>query len=108
MYKSEGVHFEHIAYTDNQPILDMIEKKPGGLLLFLDDMNRMPRSTDEGFVAKADAQHKSNKFYKTAAMTRKPVGAKTVAPHREFERTSRVASSTRRASKTRGKRTPKN
>ncbi|GBG32611.1 Myosin-11 [Hondaea fermentalgiana] len=71
LYQSEGVDFEHIKYVDNQPILDMIEKKPVGLLLMLDDMNRMPRSTDEGFVAKADTNHSSSRSYVSSTITRK-------------------------------------
>ena len=71
MYKREGIVFAHIQYVDNQPILDMIEKRPVGLLLTLDDMNRMPKSTDEGFVAKADSNHSNSSYYMTAARTRK-------------------------------------
>jgi len=71
LYQSEGVDFEHIKYVDNQPILDMIEKKPVGLLLMLDDMNRMPRSTDDGFVAKADTNHSSSQFYISSTITRR-------------------------------------
>jgi len=72
MYRKEGVPFDEIKYIDNQPILDMIEKKLGGLLTTLDDMNRMPKSTDEGFVAKADEANASNTaYYITSTNTRK-------------------------------------
>ncbi len=70
IYKNEGVKFDEIKFIDNQPILDMIEKGPVGLLLMLDDMNRMPKSSDEGFVQKADSNHGSNKHYGTTSMTR--------------------------------------
>lgn len=60
MYKKEGVEFDEIKFIDNQPILDMIERKQGGLLSTLDDLNRMPKSTDEQFVSKADEANKAN------------------------------------------------
>ena len=78
MYKREGVAFEHISYTDNQPILDMIEKRPIGILLTLDDMNRMPRSTDEGFVARADSNHSTQRYYITSTETRRGPRAFTI------------------------------
>jgi len=71
LYQAEGVKFEHIKYVDNQPILDMIEQRPLGLLLTLDDMNRMPKSTDEGFVAKADSNHSASRFYVSSTITRR-------------------------------------
>jgi myosin heavy subunit len=72
MYRKEGVPFDEIKYIDNQPILDMIEKKAGGLLTTLDDMNRMPKSTDEGFVARADEVNADKPgIYITSTNTRK-------------------------------------
>ena len=37
LYVSEGVPFEHIDYKDNQDVLDLLEKKPQGVLVLLDD-----------------------------------------------------------------------
>jgi len=70
LYTKEGIEFDHIKYTDNQPILDLIEHRPLGLLLTLDDMNRMPRSTDIGFVHKANSNHATNPYFVTSTMTR--------------------------------------
>ncbi|KAH9259713.1 hypothetical protein BASA81_002135 [Batrachochytrium salamandrivorans] len=71
MYRKEGVQFEEIVFIDNQPILDMIEKKAGGLLATLDDLNRMPKSTDEQFVSKADETNARSDYYITSTMTKK-------------------------------------
>lgn len=71
LYTKEGIQFEHIKYVDNQPILDMIEARPLGIMLTLDDMNRMPGSSDEGFVAKADTNHAQSCFYTSSTLTRK-------------------------------------
>ncbi|KAH8053342.1 hypothetical protein JL722_9567 [Aureococcus anophagefferens] len=38
LYRSEGIDFEPVPFIDNQPVLDLIEKKPDGLLLALDDV----------------------------------------------------------------------
>ena len=34
---AEGIAFERVPFIDNQPVLDLIERKPDGLLLALDD-----------------------------------------------------------------------
>jgi len=60
LYKQEAVPFEPSNYIDNQPVLDLIEKKPTGLLLMLDEELKMPRCTDETFLTKLKKTHKGN------------------------------------------------
>ena len=43
VYQTEQITFVHIEFIDNQPILDMIEKKPKGLLVQLDEEIVMPK-----------------------------------------------------------------
>ena len=47
-YKAEGIDFDHIEYIDNQDVLDLIEKKPKGILVVLDDEVSVPRGSDTG------------------------------------------------------------
>ena len=63
-YKSEGVEFEHVAYIDNKPIIDLLEgRRPPGILLIADDEIKTPGHSDERFVGKIDRIHKKNPNY---------------------------------------------
>ncbi|MES1911902.1 MAG: hypothetical protein MHM6MM_004262, partial [Cercozoa sp. M6MM] len=64
LYQREGIGKTGIAFTDNQEILDLIAKKPVGILRILDEELKLPRGSDQGFMDKAAQQHKSNKFFK--------------------------------------------
>ncbi|WCJ21670.1 myosin putative [Euphorbia peplus] len=55
-YVKEGIDWSYIEYVDNQDVLDLIEKKPGGLIALLDEACMFPKSTHETF---------SNKLYQT-------------------------------------------
>jgi myosin heavy subunit len=59
-YKSEGIQFDHIEYIDNQDVLNLIEKKPKGILVILDDEVSVPRGSDRGFYNKICKVHKGN------------------------------------------------
>ena len=37
VYKSENIGVDHVQFIDNQPILDLIEKKPKAILPMLDE-----------------------------------------------------------------------
>ena len=47
VYQEEGVVVESIEFVDNQPVLDLIEKKPVGILPLLDEETIMPKGTGE-------------------------------------------------------------
>ncbi|XP_065861006.1 myosin-11-like isoform X2 [Euphorbia lathyris] len=55
-YVKEGIDWSYIEYVDNQDVLDLIEKKPGGVIALLDEACMFPKSTHETF---------SNKLYQT-------------------------------------------
>ncbi|XP_076882942.1 myosin-6-like [Bidens hawaiensis] len=51
-YTKEEIDWSYIEFEDNQDILDLIEKKPGGILALLDEACMFPRSTHETFAEK--------------------------------------------------------
>jgi len=57
MYMSEKIKFDHIEFIDNQPILDLIEKRPNGLLVLLDEECVFPKATDLSFCQKIRQRH---------------------------------------------------
>ena len=44
--------YTHVEFIDNQPVLDLIEKKPQGILVMLDEEIIMPKGTDMTFLSK--------------------------------------------------------
>ena len=54
-YKRENIPWAHIGFNDNQPCIDVIEGWPAGILATLDEECKVPRGSDNGFVAKARA-----------------------------------------------------
>jgi hypothetical protein len=57
VYLSEGIKFEKVPFIDNQPVLDLIEKKPVGLLVLLDEEIRLPKGSEEKWLEKCDSNH---------------------------------------------------
>ncbi|KAI4303015.1 hypothetical protein MLD38_038696 [Melastoma candidum] len=55
-YTKEEIDWSYIEFVDNQDVLDLIEKKPGGIVALLDEACMFPKSTHETF---------SNKLYQT-------------------------------------------
>uniref|UniRef100_M4EFF0 Myosin motor domain-containing protein n=1 Tax=Brassica campestris TaxID=3711 RepID=M4EFF0_BRACM len=64
-YKKEEINWSYIEFVDNQDILDLIEKKPGGIIALLDEACMFPRSTHETFAQKLYQTFKNhNRFTK--------------------------------------------
>ena len=63
VYQTEKINFNHIEFIDNQPILDMIEKKPSGLLVLLDEEIVMPKGSDETWCRKIFQTHGSSNHF---------------------------------------------
>ncbi|KYO42746.1 myosin-IIIb-like [Alligator mississippiensis] len=59
-YREEELPWETIAFTNNQPILDLLLAKPLGLLSLLDEQSRFPQATDKTFVDKLNSSFKGN------------------------------------------------
>jgi len=58
-YQDERIKFDHVHYIDNQPVLDLIEQRPNGLLPSIDEELRMPKGSDRTWVDKLIVTHKS-------------------------------------------------
>ncbi|CAA0829324.1 Myosin family protein with Dil domain [Striga hermonthica] len=51
-YEKEQINWSYIEFVDNQDVLDLIEKKPGGVIALLDEACMFPKSTHETFAQK--------------------------------------------------------
>ncbi|KAL6519197.1 hypothetical protein OROGR_018517 [Orobanche gracilis] len=51
-YEKEEINWSYIEFVDNQDVLDLIEKKPGGIIALLDEACMFPKSTHETFAQK--------------------------------------------------------
>ena len=63
IYKEEGVQFEHIDFIDNTPMIDLITKKPNGILPLLDEELKVPDGNDAGFMRKMLKKQSKNKVF---------------------------------------------
>ncbi|XP_063937262.1 myosin-8 isoform X3 [Daucus carota subsp. sativus] len=63
-YKKEAIDWSYIEFVDNQDILDLIEKKPGGIIALLDEACILPRSTHKTFAEKLYQTFSSHKRFK--------------------------------------------
>ncbi|XP_031116312.1 myosin-17-like [Ipomoea triloba] len=61
-YEKEEINWSYIEFVDNQDVLDLIEKKPGGIIALLDEACMFPKSTHETF---------SQKLYQTFAKNKR-------------------------------------
>ncbi|KAA3454750.1 myosin-8-like isoform X6 [Gossypium australe] len=69
-YKKEEIDWSYIEFIDNQDILDLIEKKPGGIIALLDEACMFPRSTHETFAQKLYQTFKDNKRFSKPKLSR--------------------------------------
>ncbi len=60
VYQSEGVQYNHINFIDNQPVVDLIEKKPYGLMPLLDEEAVIPRGNDQGWLGKCKNRQRAH------------------------------------------------
>ncbi|KAK4338717.1 hypothetical protein RND71_043204 [Anisodus tanguticus] len=62
-YTKEEIDWSYIEFVDNQDVLDLIEKKPGGIIALLDEACMFPKSTHETFSQKLYQIFKTNKRF---------------------------------------------
>ncbi|KAI3697119.1 hypothetical protein L6452_29880 [Arctium lappa] len=62
-YTKEEIDWSYIEFVDNQDILDLIEKKPGGIIALLDEACMFPRSTHSTFAEKLYQTFKDHKRF---------------------------------------------
>ncbi|GJP53786.1 hypothetical protein CLOM_g12923 [Closterium sp. NIES-68] len=51
-YESEAIDWSYIDFVDNQDVLELIEKKPMGIIALLDEQCMFPKSNHETFATK--------------------------------------------------------
>ncbi|CAL9162143.1 unnamed protein product [Musa hybrid cultivar] len=62
-YTKEEIDWSYIEFVDNQDVLDLIEKKPGGIVALLDEACMFPKSTHETFAQKLYQTFKTHKRF---------------------------------------------
>ncbi|CAK9314840.1 unnamed protein product [Citrullus colocynthis] len=62
-YTKEEIDWSYIEFVDNQDVLDLIEKKPGGIVALLDEACMFPKSTHETFANKLYQTFKTHKRF---------------------------------------------
>ncbi|XP_057423451.1 myosin-9 isoform X3 [Lotus japonicus] len=62
-YTKERIDWSYLEFVDNQDVLDLIEKKPGGIIALLDEACMFPKSTHETFAQKLYQTFKDHKRF---------------------------------------------
>mmetsp|Transcript_14360 Transcript_14360/g.26611 ORF Transcript_14360/g.26611 Transcript_14360/m.26611 type:complete len:1731 (+) Transcript_14360:285-5477(+) len=63
-YRAEGVDVSQIDFADNQPTIDLFEKKPSGIFSLLDEEMNVPRGNDAAFLSKLTKAKSRHPNYK--------------------------------------------
>lgn len=71
-YIREGIDWTFIEYSDNQPVIDIIESRPIGILNLLDEECKMPKGSDKSWCAKLYDQLLSTKSQVDKAPFKRP------------------------------------
>ncbi|CAH2037137.1 unnamed protein product [Thlaspi arvense] len=69
-YSKEEIDWSYIEFIDNQDVLDLIEKKPGGIISLLDEACMFPKSTHETFSQKLFQTFKNHKRFSKPKLSR--------------------------------------
>ncbi|CAM0877745.1 unnamed protein product [Alopecurus aequalis] len=69
-YTKEEIDWSYIQFVDNQEILDLIEKKPGGIIALLDETCMLRNSTHETFAEKLYQKFKDNQHFSKPKFSR--------------------------------------
>ncbi|KAK8541561.1 hypothetical protein V6N12_014192 [Hibiscus sabdariffa] len=69
-YTKEEIDWSYIEFVDNKDVLDLIEKKPGGIIALLDEACMFPRSTHETFAQKLYQTFKNHKRFSKPKLSR--------------------------------------
>lgn len=62
-YKAENIDVAHVDFVDNQECLDLIERKPLGILNMTDEEIRIPKGSDHTLLTRLDKEFASHKYY---------------------------------------------
>ncbi|XP_022991201.1 myosin-11-like [Cucurbita maxima] len=69
-YVKEEIDWSYIEFVDNQDVLDLIEKKPGGIIALLDEACMFPKSNHETFSQKLYQTFKNHKRFTKPKLAR--------------------------------------
>nr|XP_010321807.1 myosin-6-like isoform X1 [Solanum lycopersicum] len=69
-YTREEIDWSYIEFIDNKDILELIEKKPGGIIALLDEACMFPRSTHETFAQKLYQTFQNHKRFSKPKLAR--------------------------------------
>lgn len=78
-YVKEKIEWQHIPCPDNQNVLNLISKKPEGILPLLDDESNFPKATDHSFLEKCHYNHALSDVYSRPRMSSMEFGIKHYA-----------------------------
>ncbi|XP_015693143.1 myosin-9-like isoform X2 [Oryza brachyantha] len=69
-YNREQIDWSYIEFVDNQDVLDLIEKKPGGIVALLDEACMFPKCTHESFSQKLYEKFRNHKRFSKPKLSR--------------------------------------
>lgn len=69
-YTREEIDWSYVEFVDNQDVLDLIEKKQGGIIALLDEACMFPKSTHETFAQKMYQTYKAHKRFSKPKLAR--------------------------------------
>ncbi|XP_074248829.1 unconventional myosin-IXa isoform X7 [Saimiri boliviensis] len=67
-YRTEGISWHNIDYIDNTCCINLISKKPTGLLHLLDEESNFPQATNQTLLDKFKHQHEDNSYIEFPAV----------------------------------------
>ncbi|XP_068060400.1 unconventional myosin-IXa isoform X9 [Anomalospiza imberbis] len=67
-YRAEGISWHNIDYIDNSSCINLISKKPTGLLHLLDEESNFPQATNQTLLDKFKRQHDGNSYIEFPAV----------------------------------------
>ncbi|KAG8440257.1 hypothetical protein GDO86_006141 [Hymenochirus boettgeri] len=68
MYRSEGISWSNITYTDNGGCISLISKRPTGLFQLLDEESNFPQATHQTLLEKFKRHNERNQYIEFPAV----------------------------------------
>lgn len=78
-YAKDKIDWQPLPYPDNHAVLNLIAKKPIGILSLLDDESNFPKASDHSFLEKCHYNHALNDLYSRPRLSSVEFGIKHYA-----------------------------
>ncbi|CAG4975497.1 unnamed protein product [Colias eurytheme] len=78
-YQKERLEWSQLTWNDNSPVIQLLSKKPVGILHLLDDESNFPRASDASFLEKCHYNHALNELYSRPRLGANEFGVKHYA-----------------------------